>query len=894
MIKRNIVRTWMTVLWMAGMLQADTLDFNAFDFEEFSDIDTAVQSEVTVEPEDKSALRTPVRESAPEVLLQVATPTPARAYTPSSPSAPTVVLEEEVPQVDLPADLTVWEALEHIFAPDFPLRLNYLELLQTNEIARIQSLPSTFSTAAPMDWRIVMREIITPHGLDMMEDEDAGIVRLGSVDAVHERYLLQEQERLMRNRTRIEVNFSEGVAIYHALQLVRNLARVNMNFDYMAPADRGVQLALDSGRGEDAPEGPPPKLTTYATPENAPVEWRIVMREILGPHGYDFVEASGVVRPMTREAAERWRREQVDVKPMVTRIVRVYHMDPEQLVERLEEMGILKHSLGSIRVAHGWDSRGKGVTGSSGGSGVGGSRGGASTGVGSGGTMGGTSGGGGSIMRHAGPPSIIIRDIEENIDAVLEQVEKLDVRDRQIMIEARILDIGTGASRELGVLFDEFGGSFEVQTGYARSGERGLARMRNERRDSLMEVDRMSQRDRVRPETDDARNARFLQSTDSIDFMRDETRMRNWGMAYDVMLNPFQMNAVWRMLQSSDDVRVVSQPVLVLSDHAESFIRIETEEPYVELETRFLQDSGGATAQGYQWQTLNVGVDLRVMPEITSDGQHVRLSVVPRISANAGFVTAPDGSQRPRLDVRELDTRVTVRSGHTLLMGGLISSSGENVEQKVPFFGDVPLLGTFFRRRVRDNTQRNLVMLITPTILDDRAPDTGYEVDATPHFEVLREDSRTAMRCGPHAERMVQIRDRMERDRALLLEEEAERVPELDPDALRRIQDLEQEMMESTAESPDFDDIPLVDDEEAALDEAFRTMSGVNASEAFPPSPPDVPAADPRETDRPQDTEAAPRALREREAERRMSPTELRRTRIEERRRRHQQRIQRD
>jgi len=848
------------MLCMAGMLRADSLDLNEMDFDDF---DEGGLFDSSLPAADESTLATPAPESVSDPLLRGNPTAPVLADASHQPSVPGVVMLEAVPQVDLPADLTVWEALTYIFSPEFPLRLNYLELMPTNEIARIQSLPCTFATEAPMDWRIVMREILTPHGLDMMEDEDAGIVRLGSVEAVHARYLLQEQERLMRNRTRIEVNFSEGVAIYHALQLVRNLARVNMNFDYMAPADRGVQLPMDSDRGEDAPEGPPPKLTTYATPENAPVEWRIVMREILGPHGYDFVEASGVVRPMTRDAVERWRREQVDARPMITRIVRVFHMDPAQLIERVRAMGIIQHSAGFIQLAHGWDSRGKGV----------------------------------GVARHAAPPTIMIRDIEENIENILAQIKKLDVGGRQIMIEARILDIGTGASRDLGIFFNEFGGSMSIGTGYSSSGSSGRDRSREDMSESRYERDRVSDRDLVRPENDDARNSSFISTSDSTGQMRLASSANSWGMAYDVLLNPFQMSAVWSMLQSSDDVRVVSQPLLVLSDHAESFIRIETEEPYVELETQFQQESG-AMIQGYQWQTLNIGVELRVVPEITSDGQHVRLSVLPRISANAGFVTAPDGSQRPRLDVRELDTRVTVRSGHTLLMGGLISSSGENTEQKIPFLGDIPLLGVFFRREVRDNSQRNLVMLITPTILDDRAPDTGYEVDAVPHFEVMREDSRTTMREGASADRMRAIRERMERERAVLLADaEGEPALALDAAALQQVEAIEKEMAAADLDELDVGAVSVTPDDSDALDEELRTMSAIGSSPAFPPpqssreSTPVLPSSPP-ELPVPEDRPAPPTSLRETETEWRLSPTQLRQELILERRRRHERRIQ--
>lgn len=614
--------------------------------------------------------------------------------------------------VTVPEGMSVFDAVEHVFA-QIPLHLNYLELMTTNEVAVLRVTPSSFYTASPMQWQTVIREIVGPHGFDVVEDGD--LVRLGSVSAVEARYQMIEQERLRRNRTRIEVNFSEGVELYRALGLIRNQAQINVNFDYMAPADRGIVLdRAPEGKDGQAAQGPPPKMTTYATPEKQPMEWRVVMREVLNPHGYDFIEVSGVVRPMTRAQVQEWHRQQVDAKPLVTRIVRIHHMDPAQLISRLQAMGLIRHSGGSVQLAHGWDSKGKRV----------------------------------GIDRHASPPAIIVRDIEENIETIIREVQSLDTRDRQVMIEARILDIGKGTSRRLGLWFNEFGGGFGFSSGYDESRSAGRERGYTETYTSSYQHRRAVERDRIRAMRGTSVD-QIDASTDSVfERTREAARAASWGSFYDVMLNPLQMNAVWDMLQTADDVKVVSQPVLVLSDHAESFIRVETELPYVNLRNEYQQESG-ATIQSYEWETVNIGVDLRVVPEITEDGKRVRLSVLSRITdGGENLVTAPDGSTRPVLEVRELDTRVTVESGHTLLMGGLISASERDNERKIPFLGNIPVLGWLFRHTQKGGGQRNLVILITPRILDEDRPDTGYERPSEPHFVELRQSMEATLRRG--------------------------------------------------------------------------------------------------------------------------------------------------
>lgn len=632
-------------------------------------------------------------------------------------------------EVTVPPGLTVFAAVEHLFAA-IPLHLNYLEMMKTNEVAVIQEAPSTFYTEVPMHWRLVLREIVEPQGMDFIEDGD--IVRLGPIQAVEDRYQAIEQDRLRRNRTRIEVNFAEGVLLFPALGLIRNLAKVNMNFDYMAPADRGIAPPSAPGGDKDgsqAPQGPPPKMTTYATPENQPVEWRVVMREVLGPHGYDFVEARGVVRPMLQAQADEWRKQQIDAKPLISKIVRIHHMDPAQLIERIKAMGLSRHSGASITLAHGLDSKSKGV----------------------------------GIARHSSPPAVIVRDMEENMDRILAEIKKLDTRERQVMIEARILDIGKNASRDLGMMFNRFGGSMGFNSSYEKGYSRDRVRTYNESSGSDYEVDRFVTQDRVRPANNDAGNTLNMSMNERFTNAREAGLESSWGMAYDLMLNPLQLSAAWSMLQSSDDVKIVSQPVLVLSDHAESFIRVETEVPYVNLRNEYQQQSG-ATIQSYTWETINIGVDLRVVPEITADGKSVRLSVLPRITANAGMVTAPDGSQRPTLEVRELDTRVTVESGYTLMMGGLISTSSHKAETKIPFLGDIPLLGWLFRRKGTGGEERNLVMLITPTILGEEAPDTGYERASEPHFLKLKQDMTKTMLDGVDEALIRQIDRKLSRE----------------------------------------------------------------------------------------------------------------------------------
>jgi type II secretory pathway component GspD/PulD (secretin) len=689
-------------------------------------------------------------------------------------------------KVTLPDGFMVLDAVQHIMK-QISYGLNYLELVPPEKVKLIQGAASTFFTDTPLPWQLVLREVITPHGLDYIEDGE--VVRIGSEANIDERRELMEQERLRRNRSRISVNFSDGIRLYMALRAIQSSAGINMNFDYMAPEDRGIEPVRQVG--EDKEARPAGRQTTYATPDGQPVEWRVIMREVLNPFGYDFAEIGGVVRPARVEQVRQWERQLVDDKPLATRIVRIYHMNPAQLIARVQAMGLIRHSKGSLQIAHGWDadSRSKAVA--------------------------------GGLGRHTSAPAVMVRDIDENMENILREIKALDTREQQIMIEIRILDLGRKSTRELGMKIDEFGGGVVLQSGYSSSYEKQRAKSKRNGseltwgRDIGRTVDSGGGSTASSAsgsgvssssgwtKTDSSANTYSDSYTDaSSEFGHKITsalRSSAWGRGFDVMLTPFQMRATWSMLQNAQDAKLVSQPVLVVPDHGEAVFRVQTEVPYAESSTTSPRESETVVTD-WKWQTLNVGIRLNVIPEITADGKSVRLSVLPVVTELVDYEPAPAGSQisrYPIVSTRELDTRVTVVSRHTLLMGGLMKANATKQERKVPFLGDMPLIGWLFRWKSRDGDQSNLVMLITPTILDGEVPNTGYEADVVPHFEKMKMDMRAALREGMDESTLQTVEEKALRAlQPVAVEVPTALPPVVDRDIIRRIEEAEAWMLD--------------------------------------------------------------------------------------------------
>jgi type II secretory pathway component GspD/PulD (secretin) len=97
------------------------------------------------------------------------------------------------------------------------------------------------------------------------------------------------------------------------------------------------------------------------------------------------------------------------------------------------------------------------------------------------------------------------------------------------------------------------------------------------------------------------------------------------------------------------------------------------------------------------------------------------MNIHPTVTERTGQATSPQGTTVPIVDVRETDTVVRLRQGETVFIGGLISDRTLVTINKVPFLGDVPVFGNLFRRTQKENRKTDLVILLTPRILDIRS-----------------------------------------------------------------------------------------------------------------------------------------------------------------------------
>jgi hypothetical protein len=175
-------------------------------------------------------------------------------------------------------------------------------------------------------------------------------------------------------------------------------------------------------------------------------------------------------------------------------------------------------------------------------------------------------------------------------------------------------------------------------------------------------------------------------------------------------------NILVRALQTQGRIDILSRPQLQTTDNQTATINIGQQIPYIGAST--------VTATGIISNTIErtiVGVNLQVTPHISPDGT-VMMRVTPQVSSPVPTqVSLGNGTTAVAFNVQQVDTTVTAEDGQTVVIGGMISRSQQRNENKVPWLGDLPYLGSLFRYRTETKGKVELLVIMTPHIVRCRA-----------------------------------------------------------------------------------------------------------------------------------------------------------------------------
>jgi general secretion pathway protein D len=190
-----------------------------------------------------------------------------------------------------------------------------------------------------------------------------------------------------------------------------------------------------------------------------------------------------------------------------------------------------------------------------------------------------------------------------------------------------------------------------------------------------------------------------------------------------------QFTAQMQAAASDNRINILSSPHILTSDNEQAEIRIGDNIPIV---TSRVSSAAGATDNGLSSsvnvERKDIGVTLRVTPQI-SDGDTLRLEIFQEITevnvalsaVVAGGVDGNTTDVGVALSNRHVENTVVVKNGHTVVIGGLIGETDSIQEVKVPFLGDIPVLGWLFKSTKAETRRTNLIIMLTPHII--RSPD---------------------------------------------------------------------------------------------------------------------------------------------------------------------------
>jgi type II secretory pathway component GspD/PulD (secretin) len=187
-------------------------------------------------------------------------------------------------------------------------------------------------------------------------------------------------------------------------------------------------------------------------------------------------------------------------------------------------------------------------------------------------------------------------------------------------------------------------------------------------------------------------------------------------------LNADGASAVLSFLNAAYDAQITSTPRIVTLDNQTATIEVTRGYPVINM-SGGTQNSAGSSSVTYS----NVGTILEVTPRISAN-DFIWLKVTPVVSSFFGnvIVTVAGGGGNsstsypvPEFDYRKIDSQVMIPNGNTLVMGGLVTDNPTASYAKVPVLGDIPGLGWAFRSESKATTKDNLIIFLTPTIIQN-------------------------------------------------------------------------------------------------------------------------------------------------------------------------------
>ena len=306
----------------------------------------------------------------------------------------------------------------------------------------------------------------------------------------------------------------------------------------------------------------------------------------------------------------------------------------------------------------------------------------------------------GSALIDPATNTLVITDNTFILQKFEKLIAELDVPARQVMVEARIVEAEDGFSRQLGVKFGYAGSNGKNSWGsnWANAGAN---------RNSYVDKQR-TLANWIRNPSQDIPALPAWTVDPNVNL---PTAAATSSIALVHALSSGALGLELSAQQAQNKLKIVSTPRVLTQDRKEAIIESGTEIPYQEA------SSSGATSTSFKKAVLG----MTVTPNITPDGQ-----IIMDIKINKDSVNPDCGATEPCINTQRLNTNVMVEDGGTLILGGIYREENSEGVSKVPLLGDIPVVGNLFKSKTRSDKKTELLIFITPRIVDNIGSNLRY------------------------------------------------------------------------------------------------------------------------------------------------------------------------
>ncbi len=293
----------------------------------------------------------------------------------------------------------------------------------------------------------------------------------------------------------------------------------------------------------------------------------------------------------------------------------------------------------------------------------------------------------GSLSFDRRTNTLLVIDIPQRVGEIQRLVDTLDKPVDQVVIESRIVIANESFARDLGARFGVRGVKDRVITSGSIEANQGLIS-----------------------------SAATAQPGDLLEWgdnaLNNDFSIRNLNpgsIAFTILGNTIDWDLELQALQQEQRGEVVSNPRVVTSNQREAIIRQGREVGYLTV-------TGGQSNNVPTVQFKEALLELKVTPTITADGR-VFLTLGVKKDEIEDFTEISGFGSVPNLAKREVTTAVLIEDGQTVVIGGVYEFSDRNSMSKIPFLGDLPILGNLFRTKGRSKAKAELLIFVTPRVL---------------------------------------------------------------------------------------------------------------------------------------------------------------------------------